>query len=188
MQSNKLKVLAAAVAVATALPMAAEAASNSATGTGALSTNVTMGFNVVIPRFVFLRVGSAASVNTLVYSPSVDDLVSSAAVAATGGDTGLGNSNVTVQVFGNAGNVTLAASNLTSLTSGSNTIPTSTLARTNPTGNITVPAFGANVVLTAVSGVVNEAGSWRYTWSNPASTIYPAGTYVGTATYTATTP
>lgn len=188
MNSNKLKVLAAAVAVAASLPMAAEAASSSANGAGPLSTNVTMGFNVVIPRFVFLRVGSAASVNTLIYSPTVDDLVNSANVAATGGDTGAGNSNVTVQVFGNAGNVTLAASNLANLTSGGNNIPTSTLTASNPTGSIAVPAFGGNTTLTAVSGVVNQVGSWRYTWANPAATVYPSGTYAGTVTYTATTP
>lgn len=188
MQANKLKVLAAALAVATALPMTAEAASNSATGAGPLSTNVTMGFNVVIPRFVFLRVGSEASVNTLVYSPTPDDLVTSATIAATGGDTGPANSNVTVQVFGNAGNVTLAASNLVNLTSGGNNIPTSTLTRSNPSGSIVAPAFGGNTVLTAVSGIVNQVGSWRYTWANPASTVYASGTYAGTVTYTATTP
>lgn len=188
MHSKQLNVLAAAIA-ATMLPSLAQAASNSANGAGPLSTAVQMNFNVVIPRFVFLRVGDAASVNTLVYSPTVTELVNSTAVQATGGDTGPSNSNVTVQVFGNAGNVTLAASNLVNLASGGNNIPTTTLTASNPTGTITPPAFNGNVVLTAsAAGVVNQVGSWRYTWANPAATVYPAGTYTGTVTYTASTP
>lgn len=179
--------LAVAIAAATALPLAAHAASNSANGAGPQSTTVDLNFSVVIPRFVFLRVGDAApaSVNTLSYAPTINDLVNSTTVTPTGGDVG---SDLTVRVLSNGGNVTLAASNLANLVSAGNNIPTSTLTASNPLGSIGVPAFGSSVVLNAVSGVVNQSGTWRYTWANPVNTVYPAGTYTGTVTYTASIP
>jgi len=181
-------VLVAATAAAAALPIAVQAASSSQTGAGTLSTTANVQFSVVIPRFIYLRVGDAASVNTLTYSPTVAEMVGSTAVQATGGDVGPSNSNLTVTVLGNAGNLQLAASNLTQLTSGGNNIPTSTLTASNPTGSITPPAFNGSTTLTAVSNIVNQTGSWRYTWANPASTVYASGTYTGTATYTLTSP
>ena len=179
--------LAVAIATATVLPLAADAASSSASGAGPQSTTVDLNFSLVIPRFVFLRVGDAApaSVNTLSYAPTVNDLVNSNTVTPTGGDVG---SDLTIRVLSNGGNVTLAASALANLVSGGNNIPTSTLTATNPIGSIPVPAFGGNVLLTAVSGVVNQNGTWRYTWANPIGTVYAAGTYTGTVTYTASIP
>ena len=169
-------ILASAVAAALAVPFAAQAASSSNTGAGPISTGVNLNFSVLIPRFISLRVGDAAplSVNTLSYAPTVDQMANSTPVSATGGDTGPGNSDVTIRVLGNAGNLTLAASNLVNLTSGGNNIPTTTLTASNPTGSITVPAFGGSVGLTASpAGVVNQTGTWRYTWTNPAATVYP---------------
>ena len=184
--------LAAAVAAATALPLGAEAASNSATGAGAINTTVNLSFSVAIPRFVFLRVGDAvaASVNTLSYAPTVTQIANSTAVQATGGDTGgAGNPDVTYQIFGNAGNMTLAASNLANLTSAGNNIPTTTLTGVAQTGTVAPPAFNGNVALTAGgNGVYNQTGTWRYTWTNPAATIYPSGTYTGTVIYTLSSP
>ncbi|MCU0764508.1 MAG: hypothetical protein MUF32_00405 [Burkholderiaceae bacterium] len=185
---SKNLILVAASAAAAALPLAVQAASSSASGAGNLSTTANVNFSVVIPRFIYLRVGDAASVNTLTYSPTVADLVGSTAVQATGGDTGPSNSNLTVVVLGNAGNLTLAASNLTQLTSGGNNIPTTTLTASNPTGSIVPPAFNGSTALTAVANIVNQTGSWRYTWANPASTVYPSGTYNGTVTYTLSAP
>jgi len=182
--------LAAAAVAATMAPLAANAASNSATGAGSLSAPVNLNFNVVIPRFIFLRVGdaAAASVNTLLFSPTVAQMVASTAINATGGDTGPGNSDVTYQIFGNAGNMTLAASNLVNLTSGANNIPTTTLSVTTPTGSVNAPAFNGNVALTAVANIVNQTGTWRWAWTNPANTVYASGTYAGTATYTLSSP
>jgi hypothetical protein len=183
--------LAAAIAAATALPIASQAASSSNTGAGNISTAVNLNFNVVIPRFIFLRVGDAApaAVNTLVFSPTVDQMANSTAVSATGGDVGAGNSEVTITARGNAGNMSLGASNLLELTSGGNTIPSSTLTGTNTVGSIAVPAFNGAVALTAGgNGVFNQTGNWRYEWTNPAATVYAAGTYVGTVTYTLSAP
>ncbi len=104
--------LAAAVAAATALPLGAEAASSSNIGPALITTPVNLNFSVAVPRFVFLRVGSAvpATVNTLAYAPTPTEIVNNTGVLASGGDTGAGNSDVTVQVVGNGGgSITLTA-------------------------------------------------------------------------------
>ena len=182
----------ARLALASALLSASadgRAASNVDTGSpGNLATSVDLQFNITIPRFVSLRVGSAASINTLSFAPTAAEMASSFPVLATGGD--IGGSDVTVQVISNAGSVTLTAATLTAdLVSGGNTMPWSTLAATNPTGSIIAPAFNTgSTVLTAVAGIVNQTGSWRYIWTNPPNTLYGAGTYTGTVRYTAATP
>ena len=185
-------ILASAVAAALAVPFAAQAASSSATGAGAISTPVDLNFSVLIPRFIFLRVGNAvpASVNTLSFAPTVDQMANSTAVDATGGDTGPGNSDVTTRRARQC-----RQPDTCRIESGEpdlgrrNNIPTTTLTASNPIGSVAVPAFGGNVGLTASpAGVVNETGSWRYTWTNPAATVYAAGTYTGTVTYTLSAP
>lgn len=175
-----------------AMSLAAQAASNFATGaSGTLTTSVNLNFSITIPRFVMLRVGSAASVNTLSYAPTATQIVNSTGVLPTGGDTGAGNTDVTVRVIGNGGgNVTLTAvTSAPNLVSGGNSIPWTTLTASSPTGSITAPPFNSgSTVLTPSGGVVNQSGSWRYTWTNPPSTVYAAGTYAGTVTYTAAMP
>jgi hypothetical protein len=180
--------LAAAIAAAAALPMASHAASSFDT-TAPLSTTVPLNFNVVIPQFIFLRVGDAGAVpaNTLVFSPTVDQMLTPSAVSATGGD--VAGTDLTIIARGNAGNMTLGASNLTQLTSGGNNIPVSTLTRSNPTGLIPVPDFNSTVTLTAGgNGVFSQSGTWRYTWTNETNVVYPPGTYAGTVTYTLSAP
>ena len=95
---------------------------------------------------------------------------------------GAGNSDVTVQVTGNAGNVTLtAATGTPNLVTVATTClghvdATSPRAR-SPHRPSQTPAA---TVLTATAGVVNLTGSWRYAWTNPAATTFAAGTYAGT--------
>jgi hypothetical protein len=182
-----LRITLAAAAVAAAMPMA-HAASNSANGAGALNAPVNLIFNVVIPRFLFLRVGdaAAASVNTLTFSPTVAQMLASTPITGTGGDTGPGTSDVTYQVFSNAASTSLGASNLTVLTSGSNNIPTSTLSVVNALGTLLPPAFGASSSL--AGPIVSQTGTWRWSWTNPAGTVYASGTYAGTVTYTLSAP
>jgi len=175
-----------------AMSLAAQAASNFASGnSGTLTTSVNLNFSITIPRFVMLRVGSASSVNTLTYAPTANEIVNSTGVLPTGGDTGAGNTDVTVRVIGNGGgNITLTAvTSAPNLVSGANTMPWTTLAASSPTGSITAPPFNSgSTVLTPSVGVVNQTGSWRYTWTNPPSTVYASGTYTGTVTYTAAMP
>lgn len=180
-----------ALALGFACP-AAHAASNFATGaSGTLTTSVNLNFSITIPRFVLLRVGSAATVNTLSYAPTVAEIINSTGVLPTGGDTGAGNSDVTVRVIGNAGSsITLTAvTSAPNLISGANSMPWATLTASSPTGTITAPPFNAgSTVLSPTGGVVNQSGSWRYTWTNPSNTVYASGTYAGTVTYTAAMP
>lgn len=182
---------ACALALGATAPVAL-AASNFATGnSGTLTTSVNLNFSITIPRFILLRVGSAATVNTLTYAPTVNDLLNSSGVLPSGGDTGAGNTDVTVRVVGNGGsNVTLTAvTSAPNLVSGGNAIPWTTLTASSPTGTVTAPPFNSgSTVLTPSGGVVNQSGSWRYTWTNPANTVYAAGTYTGTVTYTAAMP
>lgn len=180
-----------AALVMTLCVTSAHSASNFATGvSGTLTTSVNLNFSITIPRFVFLRVGSAASVNTLAYAPTVTQIVNNTGVLATGGDTGAGNSDVTVQVIGNGGgNVTLTAvTGAANLVSAGNNMPWTTLTATSPTGTVTAPPFNSgSTVLTPASGVVNQSGSWRYTW-NSGGAIFRSGTYTGTVTYTVSMP
>ena len=159
---------------------ASHAASNFATGpSGTLTTSVNLNFSITIPGFVFLRVGSAASVNTLSYAPTAAQIVNSTGVLATGGDTGAGNSDVTVQVIGNGGSsITLTAlTGAASLISGANSIPWTTLTATSPTGSIAAPPFNSgSTVLTPSGGVVNQRDRGEHL-DQPANTVYASGTY-----------
>jgi hypothetical protein len=190
MMMLKKVTLAAAVAAAIAAPLAARAESNVSTGAGALSATARVNFSIVIPRFLFLQVGTGtllaanATIDTISFAPAVAVVGNSTAVAGTGGN--LTGGAVTARIIGNTGNVTLAATGPANLTSGSDTIPWTQIA-TAVTGGVTHPTInGANATFTAASGVVNVNGTWTYSYLN---TITPAaGTYTGQVLYTATAP
>jgi hypothetical protein len=190
--------IAAAIVAAAAIlaPTPALAEQTTATGAGALNTTARLNFQVVIPRFVRLRVGApAAGISCLNFAPAAANVGDASVIAATNvagctGDIAVG--QVTALVQGNAGNVTLTFNApATGLVSGANnialtqigvasvTIPhPATLA--NGAGNaVTVLAAGAN-------GVVNTNGSWTYTYLN--ATVPAAGTYTAQVTYVAATP
>lgn len=191
MMMLKKVTLAAAVAAAIAAPLAARAESNVTTGGGSISASARVNFSIVIPRFIFLQVGTGTllaangTIDTVSFAPAVAVVGDSTPVAGTGGN--LTGGAVTVRVIGNAGNVTLAAvSGAPNLVSGTDTIPWTQIG-TTIAGGATHPTInGANATFTAASGVVNVNGSWTYSYLN---TITPAaGTYTGQVTYTATTP
>jgi hypothetical protein len=190
MMMLKKVTLAAAVAAAVALPLAAQAESNVSTGAGALSATARVNFSIVIPRFLFLQVGTGtllaanATIDTISFAPAVAVVGNGTAVAGTGGNLTAG--AVTARIIGNTGNVTLAATGPANLTSGSDTIPWTQIA-TAVTGGVTHPTInGANATFTAASGVVNVNGTWTYSYLN---TLTPAaGTYTGQVLYTATAP
>jgi len=175
-----------------AFPLAAQAESNVTTGAGTISATARVTFNITIPRFIFLQVGTGtllaanAAIDTIAFTPAVAVVGNSTPVAATAGSGNLGNGSVTVRIIGNAGNVTLGATGPANLTSGSNTIPWTQIA-TAITGGATHPTInGANATFTAIANVVNINGTWTYSYLN---TLTPAsGTYTGQVLYTATTP
>lgn len=185
-----------AVLVATAaLPIAAMAESNLSSGAGTLTASARVNFSIVIPRLLFLQVGTGptapaignvGTIDTISFTPAVGVIGDGTVVNATAGSGNLGNGSVTVRILSNVGNVSLGAVGTTALTNGSQTIPWTEIA-TAVTGGATHPTIdGSTVSFTAVSGVVNVAGTWTYTYLN--SLVPAAGTYNGQVTYTATSP
>jgi len=197
--STKLNSL--ALALALAIPLAAQAESTVQTGAGALTANARVDFSIVIPKILFLRVGTAgAGIDLITFTVPSGSVGNSTPISGTGGD--LTGGVVTAVVQANSGTVTLNAQATGALSDGAagDTISYSqivTTAATNTTATILqapVLANGtsANITLTPVSKIVNQDAKWTYTYSNTA--VVPAGTYGGIntnngrITYQATMP
>ena len=194
-------------AVLAATPMLASAESIFQTGNGSLTATAHLDFQITIPKFLYLRVGTGTNfannttidlINFTVPAASVGS--GSAAVTTTGGD--LTGGKVTARVMGNGGNVALSSITPNGLTDGgTNTISygqisTTVTALTSATP-LAAPALVDNTTtntnITATGGVVNRDAQWAYAYAN--STVVPAGTYGsntgannGRVTYTAVTP
>jgi hypothetical protein len=185
-----------ALAAMLAAPIGANAESTFQTGAGALSTSARVDFQITIPRFLSLRVGTAgAPVDLVNFTVPAANVGNATPVAGTGGDLGAG--SVTASVLGNGGNVTLQATTAGPIGNGSaGTIDWSqiTTASSNPSLPAPVLANGASagVAVAAANGVVNQAATWTYSFAN--SDVIEAGTYGGVntnnsrVTYTASVP
>jgi hypothetical protein len=195
---------------ALALPLVASAASTYTTGAGTLTAAATVNFEVVIPQFLYLRVGTGSSyttgalstVNTtdlITFSVAPGSVGNGTAVAGVGGD--LTGGVETAAILGNGGNVTLTATATGALSDGNgDTIPftqITTTAAANTTGYTTLaaPALSNTTTtetVTATNKIVQADAKWTYGYAN--SVTAPGGTYGGTAanngtvTYTATMP
>ena len=212
--SIALKVLLGAGALT--LPLMASAESNFQTGAATNSPGATahVDFSIVIPKILYLRVGTGSSyttgaltsVNTvdlITFSPAAGTVGNGTPVAGTGGD--LTGGVETAAIVSNSGSVTLVATNsATGLSDGAATpdfIPFSqitTAATTLPSGTaLPAPILSATgtsvgVVLTAPpTKLISQDAKWTYSFANSASV--PAGNYGGVAnsgrvTYTATMP
>ena len=195
------------------LPLLAFAESTVQTGAATASPGATahVDFSIVIPKILYLRVGSGsayttgaatflATVDLITFSPAAGTVGNGVAVAGTGGD--LTGGVETAAIVSNSGNVTLNATATGALSDGSgDTIPftqitTATSALTSAT-QLAAPtltnATSSNVVLTApTSKVIVQDAKWTYSFAN--ATNVPAGTYGGVnvnngrVTYTATMP
>jgi len=209
MNTFKSKRLSLAAAALT-LPLIASAASTVTTGTGTLTATATVNFTVVVPQYLYLRVGTGSSyttgafttVNTtdlITFSPAVGAVGNGTAVAGTGGD--LAGGVETAAVLGNGGNVTLTAAATGPLTdSAGDTIPftqitTAAAANTTTYSTLAAPALSntsTSETVTATNKVVKADAKWTFSYAN--STAVPAGTYGGTTalngivTYTASMP
>jgi hypothetical protein len=185
-----------ALTAALAAPIGANAESSFQTGVGALSANARVDFQITIPRFLALRVGtSGAPIDLVSFTVPAANVGNATPVAGTGGDLGAG--SVTASVLGNGGNVTLQATTGGPIGNGaSGTIDWSeiTTASSNPSLPAPVLANGASagVAVGATSGVVNQTATWTYSYAN--SNVVEAGTYGGVntnnsrVTYTASLP
>ncbi len=163
------------------------------TGAGA-TASVNLDFQIVIPSFIFFRVGNAGggNINTLNFSPTATDLATpGASTSATGGDA-IGGAAVNVVLISNGGDVTITPTNLNGgLTSGANTISYAEIS-TSDGGSIATPALTnaggvAEIIGSGAFGITNLTDVWTYEYINTA--IPPAvGTYTDTVTYTASIP
>lgn len=195
--SKKIFHKAGAVAFAAilAVPFAAQAESTFVTGTGTpLTTNARVDFQIQIPKFLGLQVGSLlTTVDQVTFAPTATDLLNGSAVAGTGGN--LGGGAVTARVRGNNGNVSLTANTAAALSNGGgDTIPwTQITTASSNAGGLPAPTLvtglsGSVAVTANLAGgrVTDQSANWTYSFLN--STVAPVGTYTGQVTYTASMP
>lgn len=189
------KSLAAALVATASLSGSAFAASGTSTATPATVANA-VNFSITIPGYLFFRVGTVGSTNTMAFN--VVNVGDSVAVAGTGGDAAA--TGVNVQVIGNRSQVTIS----TAVTGGGNGLTTGTPAdgyiafdristvSTNanlaapPLANAAVPNVTPLLGFGAAGRVTNQTAVWNYSYLN--TTFPSSGTYTGTATYTAAMP
>ncbi len=187
---KKALLLKSALALALATPLLASAESQLVTGAG--SATARLDFRVVVPRILFLAVGTgsgAFATNTTIDTVTFDYTGNPAAVG-----TG---AVVPVRVVGNNGQVTLAASTTGALTNGTaDTIPWTEITATTSLAALpspTIPATGAgtasNVTLSSGTRITDRSANWTFSYAN--SAVVAPGTYGttnGRVTYTAAMP
>jgi hypothetical protein len=179
-----------------AAPIGANAESAFVNGVGPLSASARVDFQITIPRFLSLRVGTAgAPIDLVSFTVPAANVGDATAIAGTGGDLGAG--SVTARVLGNGGNVSLQATTGGAIGNGTGgTIDWSRIATvsSNPSLPAPVLANGASaaVAVAAAIGVVNQTATWTYSYAN--TDVIEAGTYGGVntnnsrVTYTASLP
>ena len=187
-----------AVALALAAPMLASAESQLVVGTGSASAR--LDFRVVVPRVLFLGVGTGAG--ALTASTTIDtvtfDYSSNPAALGTGAAAGAITGNVVpVRVLGNNGQVTLTANTTGALTNATaDTIPWSEISATSSLAALpspVIPNTGAgtasNVTLSSGTRITDRTANWTFSYAN--SAVVAPGTYGttnGRVTYTAAMP
>jgi hypothetical protein len=182
------------------LAMAAQAESDlnigSATG---LSAAAKLDFKVVVPRLIFLRVGTGVNFADALGGTNIDrvdfnltsaDITSALPIA---GVAGQGPYAVAVRVLGNGGNISFTANGTAGgLTNGAQTIAWSQVTPTSSnTAGLPHPAIGNGVAgvatsLPAAANVVNQTANWTFSYLN--TNTMAAGSYNGQVTYTAALP
>lgn len=180
-----------------AVPFAAQAESSLATGNGQLNTTARVDFQITIPKFVALQVGTAgAAIDLITFALTpAQAQAPGTPVAGTGGDVGAG--AVTARVASNGGTVGLAAATLGPLGNGAgDTINWTEITTTSSNASLPAPVLAngtsAAVNVVATGGVVLQTATWTYQYQNSAAV--PAGTYGGVnvnngrVTYTASIP
>jgi hypothetical protein len=188
-----------AAAALLALPPAVRAESSFTTAnSGTLQATARLDFSIVIPRILFLQVGTG----TLNANNGTIDLVQfTVAPTVLGTGTAVAAANtVTARVISSVGAVSLAARTTGPLSNGTQSISFSQVSAaaavlTSPVA-LPHPVLGDNVTNTvaiaAANGVVNRDATWSFSYANTA--VVQSGTYGGVnanngrVTYTASTP
>lgn len=194
---KKHLLLKSALALALATPMLATAESQLRIGAGSAAAN--LDFRVVVPRVLFLAVGTGAAgladnatIDTVTFDYTTNPAaIGGGAAAAAGVITG---NVVPVRVLGNNGVITLTSTNTGDLENGAgDTIPWSEItAVSSDAANFNSPApAGASVDLGLSAGtrITSRTANWTFSYANTA--VVAPGTYGttnGRVTYTATMP
>ena len=186
--NNKLLVK-SAIALALATPLLAFAESAVTNGAGTITASARLDFRIIVPKVLFLAVGTGAAGTSLTANGTIDlvtfDYTANAAAVGTGAVAGAITGNVVpVRVVGNNGAITVTANTVGALTNGvaTDTIPwTEITATSSDAANFPhpgIPASGAGTAANiAVSSgkVTNRTANWTYSYANNA--VVPAGTY-----------
>jgi hypothetical protein len=199
-----------ALAAVVAAPFAANAESNFQTGAANAVLNATakVDFTIIIPKVLFLQVGTGAlfanngAVDMITFDVPAAAVGNGVAVNAAAASGDLGNGTVTAMVRGNGGNVTLSATTPGAIGNGAgDSISwgqiTTTAAALNTANVLPAPVLvngnSAAIPIAPVAGkIVNQDARWTYTYANSAPVA--AGTYGGLnvnngrVTYTAALP
>ena len=199
---NKLLVK-SAIVMAMAAPMFASAESVVTTGAGTLTAAARLDFTIVIPKVLFLAVGTGSA--GLVANPAINmvtfNYTTNPTAIGTGAAAGAITGNaVPVRVLGNNGAITVTAATTGAMSNGlGDTIPWSQISAVSsdaanfPSPAIPLTGTGAASNIAVSSGkVTNRTATWTYSYANAA--VVAAGTYGATTgnnsriTYTATMP
>lgn len=175
---------------------------------GTLTATANLDFTIIVPRMLYLRVGTAAA--ALTSTTTIDNIVytgpganngDGTVIAGVGGDLTAG--AVTARLVGNGGPITLSSTTLGALSNGAgdtisySQISTAVAALVSATA-LPHPTLvdGASTALTITpaggSKVVNRDAKWTFTYLNTG--VAGAGTFGGVnvqngrVTYTASMP
>lgn len=204
---KKLSHIAAVVAML-ATPLSVLAASDVNTGGAPSTASAQLDFTVVIPRVLFLQVGTGTN---LADNAAIDLLTFTVPAANLGDGTNIAptpSGAVTVRVFGNNGDIGLTSTTTGVMTSvAGDTIPWSEILVTSAAAAIPAAGYlgaiiphppipaaaGTSAVsnVAATNKVVRQEAVWTFAYDN--SIAYAAGTYgtsarFGRVVYTATLP
>ena len=158
-----------------------ELVTGAATTTGA---DARLNFQVVIPAFISLRVGTAGVGNV----DTVEFNLTDAQAAASGSYAATTNPTVAVALLSNVGNVELASLGSPLTNSGGDTIPLSAIAVTSDNGALAHPGFNTSTTINPSAGrIVNRTANWSFAYNHDATTVGD-GTYTTQVTYTAARP
>lgn len=176
-----IKTLLAVAAFGAAFAAQAESTVNSGAALN-LATSARLNVSVVVPRVIYLRVGTGTD-----FTPSgTIDTVSFTPGAAAGNATAIaGGATVAVRLFSTGTGVTLGSTGSgTGLANGALVIPWTQISATSV--GLTHPTIGAAASAVAPTGAITDRiAVWTFSYANAAAA---AGTYTGQVTYTATLP
>ena len=188
---KKSIVLRSVFSIVLACPLLASAESDINIGTG--NAVAKLDFRVIVPRVLFLAVGtgSAGFVDNTTVDLLTYDYSAAAAAATLGNSTASAVQSVNVRVLGNNGQINIAAAGsgtgLVGATAADIISWGEITATSSDASNFNAPAVGGAVNPTLNSAkVTNRTATWNFAYAN--TTTPAAGTYNGTVTYTATMP